>query len=56
MTVGDLRRAIQPLTDECPVRIGYSPGQKMEALGVSIEFRDGEGFLLIEVDDERITP
>ncbi len=56
MTVGDLRRAIQPLTDECPVRVGYSPGAMLETYGACITFRDGEGFLVIEVDDERIKP
>ncbi len=56
MTVGDLRRAIEPLTDECPIVVFDGEGGSYDVESAKLEISDGEGMLAIYPCYERTTP
>ncbi len=50
MTVGELRRAIEPMSDETRVVLFDGEGGSLDVYDAKIQFDDGEGIVVLTAD------
>jgi hypothetical protein len=57
MTVGELKRALEGMTDSLPVRVGYSDSGPARYCGIRIDnFGDRKCFFIPDLETDKLHP